>query len=290
LALFDTVIVVDWSARAAPSAAKPCKDAIWVGVHGAGQAQSLYFRTRQAAEAALGALFDSEAAAGRRVLAGFDFAFGYPIGFAARVTGSPDPRSLWAWLAHHVTDTDGNATNRLHVGAQINVLFHPQPGPFWGRPKAQDIAGLPCTRDVDYAAIGLSDRRQVEHVLRGAKSVFQLMGAGSVGSQALTGLPMIHRLAQRHGAAVWPFDPVQDASLVLAEVYPSLLRAAVAADPAPIKDEAQVRLLARALWGVAQTGHLGPMLDVPGIAQSEGWILGAGHAGLLAQALIPAMT
>lgn len=283
--MFDTVAIVDWSAKATPSPARPSSDAIWIGVCRAGHSESLYFRTRTTAEAALVDLFATERSVGRRVLAGFDFPFGYPTGFAARLTGKADPRAVWAWLAQNITDDARNTTNRLQTGARINALFHPQRGPFWGRPATHSIPDLPFTKDVDYPAIGLSERRVIERQLRGAKSTFQLMGAGSVGSQALTGLPMIHRLQQRPGCSVWPFDTATDTPLVLAEVYPSLLSAAVARDAAAIKDEAQVRLLARALWSLAQAGRLAPLFVVPAVAQQEGWILGADHAALLAQAL-----
>jgi hypothetical protein len=69
--------------------------------------------------------------------------------------------------------------------------------------------------------------------------------------------------------------------VVLAEVYPSLLARAVAADPAPQRDEAQVRLLSRALARV----DLAPLLDVPEAAREEGWILGACHVAALEAAL-----
>lgn len=283
--MFDSVIIVDWSAKATPSPERPSKDAIWIGICRAGHRHSQYCRTRLAAEAVLINLLVQERAAGRRVLAGFDFPFGYPAGFATRITGQANARAVWAWLARHITDDARNATNRLAVGGQMNALFHPLQGPFWGRPATQVIPHLPFKKDVDYAAIGLSERRVIETHLRGAKPTFQLMGAGSVGSQALTGLPMIHRLRQRPGTAVWPFETIDGASVVLAEVYPSILAPVVARDPAPIKDEAQVRLLAHALWHVAANGQFAPLLNVPDVAQEEGWILGAGHAALLEQAL-----
>jgi hypothetical protein len=75
------------------------------------------------------------------------------------------------------------------------------------------------------------------YAFRERKSLDQYIELG----QGLVGQPMIHRLAMLPDVAVWPFDPT-DARVVLAEVYTSLLARAVAADPAPIKDEAQVRL------------------------------------------------
>ena len=61
---------------------------------------------------------------------------------------------------------------------------------------------------------------------------------------------------------------------------PDLARA-VAADGAPVRDEAQVRLLSRALSRV----DLAPLLMVPEVAREEGWILGAGHVAALEAAL-----
>ena len=99
---------------------------------------------------------------------------------------------------------------------------------------------------------------------------------------------MIARLACRAGCSVWPFD-VAETSLVLAEVYPSLLArvVAVAVAGGEIKDAAQVRLLATALRALSANGGLGALLDVnPVAAQTEeGWILGAGHVAELEAAL-----
>ena len=50
-------------------------------------------------------------------------------------------------------------------------------------------------------------------------------------------------------------------------------------------DQAQVRLLSRALLGLARGGRLSPLFEAPPEAAEEGWILGAGHAPLLAEAL-----
>ena len=104
--------------------------------------------------------------------------------------------------------------------------------------------------------------------------------------RSLMGLPLIHRLSQRPQTAVWPFDPPH-ARTVIAEVYPSLLAAKVAKDPAKIKDVAQVRLLALAIWRLSQAGRLAPLLDLPNpdVAREEGWIVGAGHHNDLARIL-----
>jgi molybdopterin-guanine dinucleotide biosynthesis protein B len=270
---FDCVVVVDWSAAATPSPARPSADAIWIGIARADGVETTYFRTRHTAEAFLTALVQRETAAGHRMLIGFDFPMGFPQGFAERLTGQASARAVHRWLAEAIQDAPDNANNRFAVAAGINERLGGG-GPFWGRPEGLDLPHLPATKQVDYAALGLSERRSVETLVPRAQPVWKCYTTGSVGSQALMGLPVVHRLAEA-GAAIWPFDP-SPAPVVVAEVYPSLLAAAVAREGG-IKDVAQVRLLALALYR-AQGPLLDDMLRTPVIAQEEGWILGAGHA------------
>jgi molybdopterin-guanine dinucleotide biosynthesis protein B len=280
---FDTVAIVDWSATNGPSPAKPSPDAIWIGTASAQGETVQYFRTRAEAEAHLATLIATEQAAGRRLLLGFDFPMGYPAGFAARLTGQANPRAIWRWLADHITD-DANRNNRFALADAINAGLGG--GPFWGRPASLPLPHLPERKAVDYAALGLPERRAAETHVPRAQPVWKLFTTGSVGSQALIGLPMIHRLSQRSGTAVWPFDPVTTAPVVLAEVYPSLLAPLVAETPG-IKDKAQVTLLARALYRLSVSGDLAALLTPPPLPEipEEGWILGAGHADALISVL-----
>ncbi len=288
--MFDRVVIVDWSASSRPSAARPVVDAIWIGVAEARGVTAQYVRTRAAAEASLSGLL-----AQGRVLVGFDFAMGYPAGFAQALTGQARAAAVWAWLAARISDGSDNANNRFAVAAEVNRGFGGGGsylggpylggpylgGPFWGCPAGTDLPGLAPTKPVDYAALGLAERRLVEQLVPRAQPVWKLYTTGSVGSQSLMGLPVVHRLA-RAGAAVWPFCDAADARVVVAEVYPSLLNGPVAR-AGGIKDEAQVRLLALALWRLARSGGLEALLAVPqGVARTEeGWILGAGHADAL---------
>ncbi len=279
---FDRVIVVDWSGRAARSPPRESKDAIWIGLQTEGHAAQVYCRSRAEAEVWL----RHALAEGGRQLVGFDFPMGYPTGLARRLTGQDNARALHGWLAGQITDAPDNANNRFEVAASINrQLGNPGKawGPFWGCPKARPVPDLPALKTVDYAALGLSEKRLVERENPPAKPVWQLLGAGSVGSQALLGIPVVHRLAHAFDAAVWPFEAPRD--LTLAEVYPSLLSSAVSLAADPIPDRAQVRLLARALFNLSRRDRLSAFLTVPPIAAEEGWILGAGHAPLLAEAL-----
>lgn len=276
--MFDRVIVVDWSGRGTRSPARPSRDAIWTGLSEAGRREESYFRSRSEAEAWL----SDRLAEGGRQLLGFDFPMGYPAGFARRITGRDDARALHGWLAGRIEDGPDNRNNRFEVAAAINARLGGN-GPFWGRPLATPIPHLSPFKAADYPGLGLAEKRRVERENPPAKSVWQLMGAGSVGSQALLGIPVLHRLAQASGARVWPFQP--PGPLTLAEVYPSLLAPAVAASGDPIPDRAQVRLLSRALFALARADRLAPLFDCPEEASEEGWILGAGRAALLQEAL-----
>ena len=74
--LFDTHVVVDWSARSKPSPVRPTKDAIfWCTVRDGEALPVDYARTRAATRTRLTSLIRKERDAGRRVLLGFDFPF-----------------------------------------------------------------------------------------------------------------------------------------------------------------------------------------------------------------------
>ncbi|RFU13081.1 molybdopterin guanine dinucleotide synthesis [Rhodobacteraceae bacterium W635] len=278
---FDTVIMVDWSGGNGHGPI-PRKDAIWAGVARAGVVEEpVYLRNRQVAEAWLADLFEAERAQRRRVLAGFDFPFGYPAGVAPRVTGRADPFALWHWLEARIEDSP-TRNNRWQVAVDMNALF-PGVGPFWGNGTKTDMDGLP-RKGRDRDGHGAPEWRQVERAAKGAFSVWQLAGAGAVGSQVLMGLPVLARLRRRFAARVWPFEAPEGA-LVFAETWPTLIDRTVKAQCAAtgeIRDAAQVRLLARALSSLPGP-DLAAMLAER--SREEGWILGLGFADRLEAAL-----
>jgi len=271
---FDSVLMVDWSGGndRGPS---PKKDAIWACLGRGGRTEApVYLRNRIVAEAWIGETIAAERAAGRRVLAGFDFPFGYPAGFAQVLTGSDDPRALWRWLAARIEDAP-KANNRFDVAAEMNRAC-PGIGPFWGNGLRRDIADLP--RKGTARTFRWSPERRAAEREAGAKGAFtcwQLSGAGAVGSQVLMGLPVLERLAARFDAAVWPFEPL-GAPVALVEIWPSLLAGAIRTEerPGEIRDAVQVRVLARAVSALTAE-RLGRMLSVD--APEEGWILGLDH-------------
>lgn len=254
---------------------------------------STYHRTRADAIKALTARLEACLAAEAQTLVGFDFPFGYPQGFAAAVAGHPSAFELWDKLDTLISDSPDNANNRFDVASDLNALF-PGVGPFWGRPASVELPGLP-ERGTARTFDGLPERRIVEMHVRRAQPCWKLYTTGSVGSQALLGLPHLAKLRRHFGAdlSVWPFQRAS-APIVLAEIYPSLLDHAVGvaahADPNAIKDDLQVRVLADALMAAQHAGTLEAMFDkVPeGAAQSEeGWILGVGAEAALQAAAAP---
>lgn len=143
--MFDTVIAIDWSARSAPSPARPSKDAIYLCISRLGEGASRhpeYHRTRTSEMARLRDILEGELATGRCALVGFDFSFGYPTGFSKALTGKESGLAVWDWLAEHLEDDQHNANNRFEIAAQINNMF-PGIGPFWGAPPSASYAGPP---------------------------------------------------------------------------------------------------------------------------------------------------
>jgi hypothetical protein len=124
--------------------------------------------------------------------------------------------------------------------------------------------------------------------------IWKLFYPGSVGSQALLGIP--HVAALRNDAVlspvsrVWPFEtglgalpgrPKRDYLIVHTEIYPSLLPIQPAAGE--VKDAVQVRTMAAHFATLDDAGELstlfaGPAYLTPGdrkrVEQEEGWTLG----------------
>lgn len=286
---FHNFVVVDWSASAVPSPKTPKKDAIYsCAFTPAERGHPVYHRTRSAAMDAVTGMLDAALAAGQRTLIGFDFAFGYPIGFAAALTGRADAFAVWDWFARHITDDVQNANNRFAVADRINRMLSGC-GPFWGCPAAQETDALP-QKGSTRQGHGMAERRVIEQHVPSAQSVWKLFTTGSVGSQVMMGLPRLQALRARFGAnlQVWPFDTgfaVPTAPIVVVEIYPSMMpvdRAASLAAQYPdqlyhIADAVQVRDVCETIVMLPDAaftvGAALPRGDE--IAREEGWIFGA---------------
>jgi precorrin-8X/cobalt-precorrin-8 methylmutase len=305
-AIFDTHVIVDWSARSKPSPKRPSKDAIWFAVvrHGT-PSEPIYCRTRDEALTMLADFLAEEVVQNRRVLIGFDFPFGYPAGVARRICGSDCALDLWAWFADMVMDGPDNQSNRFDVAGQINRLYDGI-GPFWGRPETWDIPDVPPRASTRCGADHPPEHRLADARAKRAKTVWQLAYAGSVGSQVILGLPALQRLrcdlrlAGR--IAVWPFQTglkCPDAQVVMAEIYPSLLQAQAhaARRESEVLDSAQVRVNAKAFSRLDRSGGLASLFAATDgltaverrtVEREEAWILGLGHETALQNAALEA--
>lgn len=295
--MFDGYLMVDWSAAATP---RTGADSIWYALveRGEGLVALNNPPTRIAALQAVRAICRDYVHSDRRLLAGFDFPNGYPRGTAARAGLDGTPwRALWNHLAAEIEEGAGNRNNRFAVAADLNRRMSGRPFPFWGCSSRMEGETLGRKKTRDFRDDGVPEFRLVERIAKGAKSCWQLLGAGSVGGQVLTGIPVQHTLHSDpdfgDAVTVWPFEtgfrePDVDGAwrIVIAEIYPSLFPVTVHGDA--VKDALQVETVARALadWDGDRTlpcHFAGPGTLRPEerriIEREEGWILGAGTMG-----------
>jgi precorrin-8X/cobalt-precorrin-8 methylmutase len=258
--MFDSFVIVDWSAATVP---RTGRDSIWICWHGKDGERLENPPTRHAAKSILADWLAAAVERGERVLLGFDFPFGYPSGFAARLGLSGPPwRAVWDEIARILHDSEENGNNRFHIAAELNRRVSNGCFPFWGRPPGFDTPFLGPKHHRAHENGGLAERRLVDLHIPSAQPCWKLLGAGSVGGQALTGIPVVRALRDDprwiDHVRIWPFEtglqaPEQGA-VVIAEVYPSLW-AVTPADGEP-KDAAQVRSVARFFADSDRAGNL----------------------------------
>ena len=293
--LFDSYIIVDWSAARTP---KTGRDSIWICRHAPNGETVVNPSTRLSTRLLLAEMLGDAMANGERVVAGFDFPFGYPAGFARRLglTGTPW-RAVWDEIAGLIEDRDDNHNNRFHVGAELNRRVSGAAFPFWGCPVGFEHVHL-CPRYHDgHRDDPLKAMRVIDEWMVGAQPCWKLAYTGSVGSQVLTGLPVVRALRDDPRwsacARVWPFETglglPDDARIVFAEVWPSWWKpCAKLGEP---KDKAQVRTVARIFAAADRAGALGgwfsPVIgnaDPRQIIDEEAWTLGVTVPRLRAKA------
>jgi len=285
--------MVDWSAAATP---RKGKDSIWWALlrRKKGMVRMTCREnpsTRHAATERLANVLNKIARDGDRILVGFDFPFGYPTGTAARLGMPGLPwRHMWQAIADDLDDAPDNSNNRIDVAERLNKKLSGEPFPFWGNVREEERVYLVRRGRRPHKCGDLTEWRLCDKRAKTTSSVWQLAGAGSVGSQVLTGIPRILQLRTDPRLAmisqIWPFetglcyDPRPQ--IVFAEVYPSLV------EPAPernlVKDAKQVRTIAAHFASLDEAGALGALFEGDPtlsrvermiIETEEAWILGA---------------
>jgi hypothetical protein len=299
--LFNAYVMVDWSAAAT---AKTGRDSIWIGV----LKRDIRFRptfeafnppTRAAAEKQLLDVMADLRRRNDKSLVGFDFALGYPAGTAELLKlKTPTWDAMWSFLAANIVDKPDNGNNRFAVASKMNRLMTDQPWPFWGAPPKDAQRWLSTTKPTPPADFPLPTLRRTEQATQGAskggaKSVWQVFGNGTVGSQTLVGVPAVRRFLEAMGdkALLWPFQTgwreltamdIHPVEALVAEIYPALVPARP--EPGEIADRAQVRTLCEHFAKLDEQGRLGDAFAPPRdadealreqVEREEGWILGA---------------
>jgi precorrin-8X/cobalt-precorrin-8 methylmutase len=296
-ALFDAYLMVDWSANSQP---KTGKDSIWWclvdrqgGKPGIGTVSNP--ATREQATSEIKDALLEIARSDQRMLVGFDFAYGYPRGFARYLAPSDQAAWLRVWegLAKRIEDWADNRNNRFQVAADFNRAITGTAAPFWGCPASQAGKYLSRNKPAGEIPAGLAEFRLAEARAR-AQSTWKLAYIGAVGSQVLLGLPHLYGLRTDPQleplSCVWPFETglrvleaglLAEKRIVHAEIYPSLID--VGSGNGQVKDRLQVRNLALHFARLDQDGRLGELFaGDPGLSgaerraveREEGWILG----------------
>jgi len=293
--LFEAYLMVDWSAASRPTTGA---DSIWIGVLKKNVRFQLAFEahntpTRAEAYALLERLLSDLQRRGERVLVGFDFPLGFPQGTAAalKLEGAPWSATL-NFVAAEMRDKADNTNNRFQLAAKMNRLMTGEAFPFWGCPAKDAQTTLALKRPRDHGPNDLPEYRRAETTIRGPSPIWKMYYQGSVGGQALTGMPIAHRLKGKFGDAlkIWPFETgwktlspadLDGVSAVACEIYPSMFAAkATGASP---KDAEQVRATAQHFAALDEKGRLAPAFGPARgqealseiVTQEEGWILGA---------------
>lgn len=305
MTLFDAYLVVDWSAKSSPTPKEASPDAVWFGERLAEDksSQGFYAQTRWDCEDFLRTRLLEHRDAGRRVFLGFDFPYGYPAGFAEAIglqSSTQSWRLVWNELKRLIEDDEDNANNRFMVAGALNARCDGvEMGPFWGCPAGRQVPGLaPKSPPYPYhAGAGrvLERKRETERLLSGTQPAWKLFGIGSVGGQALLGIPVVARLRDdpelQSMSHVWPFEtgfavkPVPPGTpfVLHAEIWPGVVTTMLDPD-IPIKDQRQVRAMVDWLARLDAANELWLLFGRPAglsddglrrVVEEEGWIFGA---------------
>jgi hypothetical protein len=241
----------------------------------------------------------------QRTLVGFDFAFSLPWNRDLKSLpvcfgGLEGARQLWAFIDDFCTDVPF-----LHA----SPIWQSQESPFrpfikfWSRASQYqgDLFNGGQLRRTEMAAQASGLR---------PKSVYRLAGH-QVGAGSFAGMRLLHRIARAQGKdiAIWPFDEIETAKVVIAEIYPTAFyRLADHTRPTPRRvksgahavtaidtlkffdvryeervpdsiDAIDALISAAAMMRLSQSPALLPSFNDPEISGNEGWIFGVRHGG-----------
>ncbi|MBB5340191.1 hypothetical protein [Tunturiibacter gelidoferens] len=216
------VVGVDWSGDKGPGQRRKIWAGVWTASSKGGKVTLESGRTREELMAWLVEMSRETP----RMVVGFDFSFSYPAWFL-RELGIGSAPEFWELVA------GGRGEEWLHRDCE-DVRFWGRVGPMRHGKKPAEFSGEHAHRMLRRAETVLKVRAEMTDPLQVAKiagiapkSVFQIGGAGAVGTASLRGMPglLVLRTA---GFRVWPYDQpdVKRAPLVV-EIYTRLMTGAV---------------------------------------------------------------
>lgn len=231
-------------------------------------------------------------------LAGLDLGASLPFAdcgafFPGWADSPPDAKALWALVEDVCRDDPHLAASSFVDHAEASRYFRRH----GGREGALFHAAASGHRRGRFR---VTEEAQAAMGCR-PYSNFNLVGAAQVGKSSLTGMRVLHRLAER--LPVWPFDPVPQRGSVVVEIYTTIAAMAAGRAPGrskmnsvaelngalaaldsapfagagPIDDHSADALLA-AVWLRHAAGRAelwAPPAMTMDIARTEGWTFGA---------------
>lgn len=178
------VLAIDWSGKQ-----KRAEEFLWLADVRDGKLVDL--RNGLTREQLVGRVVEA-AKEDPEIVAGFDFAFSFPRWWCEE-RGWASGDDVWAAMAEE--------------GEELLAACR---DPFWGRPG----------RPNPHPANRLYRRTDRDAGPGAAKSVFQIGGAGAVGTGSIRGMPHLRTLAE-HGFSIWPFTAGGRGTVI--EIYPRAL-------------------------------------------------------------------
>lgn len=148
------------------------------------------------------------------LVVGFDFCFGFPAWFV-RETGASSAPEFWQTVAAH----GERWLSRENEDRRFWGKPHKRPAEFSG----EQLHRMLRATDIDCKLAALIPEEERALRVKGItpKSVFQIGGAGSVGTASLRGMALLQRLHQA-GFRIWPFDQPKAGAPLVVEMYTRL--------------------------------------------------------------------
>ena len=221
----ERVVAVDWSGDQGSGQRRKIWAGVWTAGRSCNKASVMLENGRTRLE-----LVDWLVELARetpRMVVGFDFTFGFPAWFMEEL-GIGSAPEFWRFVAN------GQGERWLHKDCED--------GRFWGRAgtrrrgkKPAEFSGEHGHRMLRRAETALKVRSEMTDPIAMAKiagiapkSVFQIGGAGAVGTASLRGMPGLLVLREA-GFQIWPFDGAgfEEGKPMVVEIYTRLMTGAV---------------------------------------------------------------